>query len=39
MFDGSTGWRDAAIAALRRDFSEVRWQRFADWAREFDWSV
>jgi uncharacterized protein YbjT (DUF2867 family) len=30
---------DADIAALRRDFSEVRWHRFADWAREFDWSV
>ena len=30
---------DADIVALRRDFSEVRWHRFADWAREFDWSV
>ncbi len=30
---------DADIAALRRDFSEVRWHSFADWAREFDWSV
>ncbi|MEZ2131930.1 MULTISPECIES: NmrA/HSCARG family protein [unclassified Sinorhizobium] len=30
---------DADIAALRRDFPEVRWHRFADWAREFDWSV
>jgi uncharacterized protein YbjT (DUF2867 family) len=30
---------DADIAALRRDFSEVRWHGFADWAREFDWSV
>jgi hypothetical protein len=29
----------ADIAALRRDFSEVRWHSFADWAREFDWSV
>jgi hypothetical protein len=27
---------DANIAALRRDFSEVRWHRFADWVREFD---
>ena len=30
---------DADIAALRRDFQEVRWHGFADWAREFDWSV
>jgi hypothetical protein len=30
---------DADIAALRRDFSEVRWHSFSDWAREFDWSV
>jgi len=30
---------DADIAALRRDFAEVRWHSFADWAREFDWSV
>ncbi len=30
---------DADIAALRRDFSEIRWHSFADWAREFDWSV
>jgi uncharacterized protein YbjT (DUF2867 family) len=30
---------DADIASLRRDFSEVRWHSFADWAREFDWSV
>ena len=30
---------DADIAALRRDFSEVRWHSFADWARAFDWSV
>ena len=30
---------DADIVALRRDFSEVRWHSFADWAREFDWSV
>jgi uncharacterized protein YbjT (DUF2867 family) len=30
---------DADIAALRKDFSEVRWHGFADWAREFDWSA
>jgi uncharacterized protein YbjT (DUF2867 family) len=30
---------DADIAALRRDFSEVRWHTFAHWARGFDWSV
>jgi uncharacterized protein YbjT (DUF2867 family) len=30
---------DADIAALRRDFSEVRWHSFADWARAFDWTV
>ena len=30
---------DADIAALRRDFPDVRWHSFADWAREFDWSV
>ncbi|WP_394888511.1 NmrA/HSCARG family protein [Mesorhizobium sp. AaZ16] len=30
---------DADIAALRREFPEVRWHSFADWAREFDWSV
>jgi len=30
---------DADIAALRRDFSEVPWHSFADWAREFDWGV
>jgi uncharacterized protein YbjT (DUF2867 family) len=30
---------DADIAALRRDFPEVRWHSFADWAREFDWSI
>jgi len=30
---------DADIAALRRNFSEVRWHSFADWARAFDWSV
>ena len=30
---------DADIAALRRDFPEVHWHSFADWAREFDWSV
>jgi uncharacterized protein YbjT (DUF2867 family) len=30
---------DTDIAAFRRDFSEVRWHSFADWAREFDWNV
>ena len=30
---------DADIAALRRDFPEVRWHSLADWARAFDWSV
>jgi uncharacterized protein YbjT (DUF2867 family) len=30
---------DADIAALRKDFPEVGWHGFADWAREFDWSV
>ncbi|TIS87388.1 NmrA/HSCARG family protein [Mesorhizobium sp.] len=30
---------DADIPALHRDFPEVRWHSFADWAREFDWSV
>ena len=27
---------DADIAASLRDFPEVRWHSFADWAREFD---
>jgi len=27
------------IAGLRRDFPEVRWHRYADWASGFDWSV
>jgi uncharacterized protein YbjT (DUF2867 family) len=30
---------DADIAVLRKNFSEVRWHSFADWAREFDWGV
>ncbi|NGN40189.1 NmrA/HSCARG family protein [Mesorhizobium sp. CGMCC 1.15528] len=30
---------DVDIAALHKDFPEVRWHSFADWAREFDWSV
>ncbi|PTE09434.1 NmrA/HSCARG family protein [Mesorhizobium helmanticense] len=30
---------DVDIAALHRDFPEVGWHSFADWAREFDWSV
>ncbi|MBX4957239.1 NmrA/HSCARG family protein [Rhizobium lentis] len=33
-----TGY-DADIAALRRDFPEVGWHRYRDWARGFDWSV
>lgn len=28
----------ADIAGLRRDFPEILWHSFADWAREFDWS-
>lgn len=30
---------DADIAGLRRDFPEVGWHSFADWVRDFDWSV
>jgi uncharacterized protein YbjT (DUF2867 family) len=30
---------DVDIAALHAAFPEVRWHSFADWAREFDWSV
>lgn len=30
---------DVDIAVLRKDFQEVRWHSFADWARGFDWSV
>jgi uncharacterized protein YbjT (DUF2867 family) len=30
---------DVDIATLPREFPEVRWHSFADWAREFDWSV
>jgi len=33
-----TGY-SADVAALRRDFPEVGWNGFADWARDFDWSV
>ncbi|MCH4546075.1 NmrA/HSCARG family protein [Rhizobium changzhiense] len=33
-----TGY-DADIAALRRDFPEVGWHRYAGWAKGFDWSV
>ncbi|WP_338805802.1 NmrA/HSCARG family protein [Pseudomonas chlororaphis] len=41
---GMTAWYDNVgykvdILALRRDFSEIRWHSYADWAREFDWSV
>lgn len=30
---------DVDIAALHKDFPEVRWHSFADWARAFDWSA
>ncbi|CCV12537.1 NmrA/HSCARG family protein [Mesorhizobium sp. STM 4661] len=30
---------DVDIEALHRDFQEVRWHSFADWARKFDWNV
>ncbi|MCZ4092451.1 NmrA/HSCARG family protein [Sinorhizobium psoraleae] len=30
---------DVNIAALHRDFPDVRWHGFADWARAFDWSI
>ncbi|AZO31464.1 MULTISPECIES: NmrA/HSCARG family protein [Mesorhizobium] len=30
---------DVDIAALHREFPEVRWHSFADWASEFDWST
>ena len=30
---------DVDIGALRKEFPEVRWHSFADWAREFDWRV
>jgi uncharacterized protein YbjT (DUF2867 family) len=33
-----TGY-DADIAALRKDFPEVRWHSFADRAKGFDWSA
>ncbi|OWO93343.1 nucleoside-diphosphate sugar epimerase [Rhizobium esperanzae] len=33
-----TGY-DADIVSLRRDFPDVGWHRYADWARGFDWSV
>ncbi len=33
-----TGY-SADIAALRRDFPEVGWHSYADWAKGFDWSV
>jgi hypothetical protein len=34
----TTGYA-AGIERLRRDFPEVRWHRFEEWAREQDWSV
>jgi uncharacterized protein YbjT (DUF2867 family) len=30
---------DVDITALHRDFPEVRWHGFADWARAFNWSA
>ena len=30
---------DVDIPALHKEFREVRWHSFADWARAFDWSV
>ncbi|MET3582108.1 uncharacterized protein YbjT (DUF2867 family) [Mesorhizobium robiniae] len=30
---------DVDIAALHRDFPEVRWHSFADWTQKFDWNV
>ena len=30
---------DVDIAALHRDFPEVRWHGFADWAHAFNWSA
>jgi len=33
-----TGY-DADIKSLRRDFPEVTWHTFAEWARRQDWSV
>lgn len=29
----------ADVAGLRRDFPEVQWHRFADWAKAYDWNV
>jgi uncharacterized protein YbjT (DUF2867 family) len=34
----STGYA-ADIKSLRRDFPEVKWRTFEEWAREQDWSV
>jgi uncharacterized protein YbjT (DUF2867 family) len=33
-----TGY-SADIAALRRDFPDVAWHSYADWAKGYDWSV
>lgn len=30
---------DVDITALQRDFPEVSWHSFSDWARKFDWSI
>jgi hypothetical protein len=29
----------ADIKSLRRDFPEVKWHAFGEWAREQDWSI
>ena len=34
----STGYA-ADINSLRRDFPEVKWHTFEEWARKQDWSV
>ena len=40
MFEwfGSTGYT-ADIKSLRRDFPEVKWHTFEQWAHQQDWSV
>jgi uncharacterized protein YbjT (DUF2867 family) len=30
---------DVDIAGLQREFPEVRWHGFADWARAFNWNI
>ena len=34
----STGY-SADIDGLRREFPEVKWERFSEWAGRQDWSV